>query len=270
MRTMVREPARTVAVVTNNPVIDLEDWDVPEIRPSLVVYRLMGVERLGTGNIAEWSPADTELSRVADFLRNPLTELRIGGNGVLPLAWDAPTYRWESGWLIGRNSDRHAVHVCTSGETLPTAVAVRANGGQCEVTPVPCEPREDGETFELTPTEGVVLDLWRGGTPYSCRSCGQLHKPGQVGCTGQAAGTGPLPTLSALPPGTICLITRYAGGWSGRTVPSRVVSLSEDRVLVWHGEDGRLYAKGNAEWSPVARWEKGMTGVAPDKFLIQS
>lgn len=269
MRTAAEGQQRTIVVLTNQPILDLDDWDVPGVQESLAVYRVIGADRLTQGGIPEWSTADTELSHVAKYLHNPLTRVRVGGDGVYPLAWDAPEYRWTEGTLIADNPG--PLHVSMTGsDDRPRAEGVRANGGRVELRVTPCDPRPDGVTFELAPAEAMVLDLWSGGTAFACRGCGRVHPPGQVRCLGGTDGAGPLPTVAAFDTGTVCLVTRHPGRWSGRTIPSRVVELPDDRVLVWHAADARVYERSGEAWTSGTPWVRGMTPVGQNVFVVQS
>lgn len=238
---------RPVVVVTDTPPLDLTDWSVSDFTRRVAFYRLTGAGPVAPG-FAEWSSTETELATVARHLADPLKQIRIGGAGTVALDWDDPSGTWRDGLLIVEEPQRSAI-VCqfaSSDDARPRAWGIRTSGREVEFSLSRLGPRPEEARRDLSRAEGIVLELWRQGNPYYCKSCEAEHTPGRVRCP--IGGGDLLPSLAELPSGTVGVVTPRNGGWTFRAVPRGVIPLGDSHVVVWADDNGGVYTAQGDRW----------------------
>ncbi len=269
MRRLETGAQRPVLVIAMGPVIDAEDWIVEPKWP-IAFLRLTGSERIAPREFVEWTADDANFAVIAEFLADPLVNVRLGGDGMVAVEWHAKEYRWEQGRLATDQPPTQPVRVQFSGVALPRPrmTGQRKSGAMVDLPMRDCPPEPTSRgTATFSVGECVVLDLWRQRSPYWCAKCSQTHLPGVVLCIN---GENRLfPSLETFPPGTVCSVSRRTGGWVMETVPNGVLLLDDDRLCVWHGPRAALVTRDNSTWEPTEGTSERFIPVSTDQFALR-
>jgi hypothetical protein len=227
-----RGQVRPLLVMANGPVLDAEDWAVPEVTGRTLVYRMTGADRATHPAFREVGP-ETELGVLVEHLRDPVTAVTVRHEAGLAVDWDNDAYTWDDGTLTWQSPAATDLsgRFLHGGDEPPAAVVKKAGGAVYRLPLVPVAGPADPLPVPLTPAEANVLNLWRRGTGFWCGQCSRTHTSGRVWCVGKADGPGLFPTLAATPAGAYLAEAR-ANDWLAKAVRRGVVPVAPGQVLV--------------------------------------
>jgi hypothetical protein len=226
-------PARVV-VVAVKPVWDLADW---KGRDRLAVIRTDPTTSVCDGAFPETDLSD--VAAVAGVVHRPVTAVRLGGGGAMPVGWDNPAFRFADGAVVADPNGRWDVTAGFAGviDLGPaTAVLVRSDGTTDRLPLEPADPPAEPGWVPFTAAELTALDAWKGNRSAHCPRCRADHPPGVVACP---SGEVLLPSLA-----------RFAGGFVRVKVKMFQASYQPPRQTV-PLPDGGVVARGDG---PPAVW----------------
>lgn len=265
-----RGPVRPLLVLANSPLLDIEDWAVPEVTGRTLVYRLTGTEPMSHPAFREVGP-ETELGVLVEHLRDPVRGVRVGQGEALAVDWDNDAYRWDDGALVWgppAAAELTASFLHPEGR-VPEAVITRGNGAEHRLALAPVPPPVEARAIPLSPGEGNVLNLWRRGTPYWCGNCSRSHPPGQLWCAGVPAGRGLFPTLRDAPAAMAYVGEARSGEWVLTPVPRGIVPLADGRVLVSRDGAASEYVFDADHWEAFAEDPGAFVPLDGGGFVIR-
>jgi hypothetical protein len=266
-----RDPARPLLVLGNSPLIDAEDWAVPEFTGRTLVYRLTGTDAVSHTAFREVGP-ETELSVLVEHLRDPVLGVRVGHPAALPVDWDNDSYRWDDGALVWEppaTPELTAGFLHPEGEP-PHAMVTKGHGVEHRLALTPASPSAAPAPIPLRPAEGNVLNLWRRGTPYWCGGCSRSHPPGQLWCSGSTGGAALFPTLRDCPAAAAYVAEPRAGEWVLTPIRRGVLPLPDGRVLVARSGAAAEYNFDAGRWEPFAEEPGAFVALDSGGYLIRT
>lgn len=264
-----KSPVRPLLLLANAPVLDAEDWAIPDIASRLLVYRMTGADPVTHPAFREVGP-ETELGVLVEHLRDPVTAVRVRHESGLAADWDNDAYAWDEGALAWQPPAAPELGVrFLHGEGPPPAATVRKAGGAEHTLPLVAAPAPaDPAPVPLAPAEANVLNLWRRGTGFWCGQCSRTHAPGQVWCPGQADGVGLFPTMAANPAGAYLAEPRSTE-WQATPIRRGVVQVAPGQVLVSRPGAAAEYRFDAGRWEPYADDPGAFVPLDTGAFLIR-
>lgn len=240
-------------VITTRPVVDIDDWNVPEVTRRTLVYRLFGEARVSPDGFREVDNT-TDFSQFVEHLSDPIEHVRITQDQGLAVNWSGSGYlRQGPGLEAGGLADyATTVQFVSSGSAPATAQVRRRSGVERRVPLRTAAPLPESEAVPLRGSEGSVLSFWRRGMTYYCPGCRWSHPPGHVRC--RDAGGAPLfPTLESRPIGTVVVVENQGGAAERfREVPRRRLLLEDGRVLDWSEDVPKFQVYRGDQWHDEA------------------
>jgi hypothetical protein len=244
-------PEAPVAIIGAGPIFDLEDWaDSPLLARATLVA--MGESLQGGADLALeiTTPSSNDLfQRVYD----PVTTVRIGGAGFMPLAWSHPGYKLANVagafMLVAERQEDFNTTVRYLGEAQ--AVATLASGQTRDVALVPAPaPIADETMGQLTPAEAAIFSAALRREAFPCPCCGQAHPWDTLICLAGSTilGKPVYPALQAAA-GHFVLLRADGDAVAYRVHPADVLPLGDGRVAVREGKRATIYAQIAERWT---------------------
>ena len=244
---------RPLLLVTAVRPHDWADWDTPNVRARLLVYRVTGGDRLFPAGVREVD-SDGDFDAVLNHIDDPIRRAVAGGPGAFALDWTGQGARpresdVESDWP----ADDVRVRLAHPPGQAPAAAFYR-NDGRAE--PCPLEPATAPPAtlpVSATPAERQAVLAWIAGQRVYCRACGG-HPPGQVRC----AGAGNL--FPSLAPEMAYRAETVAAAVTFYPLPSGRALAADGRILTVTADGIAAHSFADGEW----RLDAGAVGSLPD------
>jgi hypothetical protein len=265
LREWIRAQTRPVVLLTNTRILDLDDWTVPEVVMSLLVYRLTGYDRLTPTPFREVG-TETDLGVLVEHLRDSVLEWTVGDSQVFVVDWDVPDLVGEDGTVRRKGGKLEAVSLLLAHAEghLPQATFRRASGTTVKVRMIESQAHPKRPAIEIPHAETIAIDTWRGGRPFWCAEC-RGHTPGQFWC-GNRADKATFPSLAGTARGTAWAF-KFDRRWLASPAPNGIVILDGQAVVNRNGE-WKTYAYDDGRWSPTDELKDRLIKRSDDEFLI--
>ncbi len=261
------ERPRPLLLLANTPLLDGEDWAVPDVTARTLVYRLIGEQRISCEGFREVGP-ETDLSVLVEHLRNLIRSLRIGHPAALATCWDNEAFSWEAcalNWRTDASLELTAAFVLPQNCT-PTAEVVRADGVTHNLALEPAETPAEPLPLTLSAAEGNVLNLWRRGTPFWCSHCSRSHPPGQLACHGPETGLGLFPSLRNPAPAYRAKL--HATEWSLAPLPRGLLTQADGSVIEVRRHREMLHTFEHDHWIASEREPNHFRALDDGAYLL--
>lgn len=265
-----RGPGRPLVILANSPLLDAEDWAVPEVTVRTLVYRLTGSGPITPPAFREVGP-ETDLGVLVEHLRDPIRRVNVGHGAALAVDWDNDAFLWENGILNGEppaSLELNAAFVHPE-DRPPEAVVTRGAGVAHRITLVPIPFPPATPCVPLTPAEGNVLSLWQRGTPFWCVACSRSHPPGQLLCAIPGSRSGLFPSLQGLANALAYRVELRTGEWLLTPLSRGIMDLTEGRVLVNRERSAPEYQFVDGNWLAFADEQNPFISLDGSTFLIR-
>jgi hypothetical protein len=248
-----------VVLIGAGQVYDLEDWAGTPLlgRTTLVAMgaSLQGAQALAL-EIDNPSPNDL-FQRVHD----PVTTVRIGGDGFMPLGWGNSGYSLTklagSFLLTGERLDDFSTSLrflCAGGAMQAAATLASGHTRELAIAGQPAPAESAGWDGTLTPAEVTVFQAALARTTFTCPHCRGQHGWDVLKCEEGPSLLGtPIYTSPGAKPGQIVLFRAEENAVRFRVVASGVLALGDGQVVLSEGSRGTIYAYQAA----TTRWEAG-------------
>jgi|GEM_PF-3646255 len=235
-RDLLDEPPRPVLLLLSGlsgPIIDLDDWAVPDVTRRVLAYRLTGSVRQTSDAFAELG-SDADLKQAVDHLRDPVRSATIGGGNVLPLDWKQDGWSSRDGGLGCDRPESIEVELQLRHPSgvAPRAAITRLSGVALDLPLIRCDGPARLVPTVLTRGEWNVLDSWERNRSYYCSHCRHNHLPGQLRCEGPARSLPLFPSIDASLPAPAYVVIKRGGQWSLIPYSRGIVPLGDDRVII--------------------------------------
>lgn len=245
-------PESPVAIIGAGPIFDLADWaDSPLLaRVTLVA---MG-ESLQDGDDLALEIVNPSANDLLQRVYDPVTAVRVGGAGFMPLAWSNPGYRLANVagafMLIAERLEQYDTTVTNLGdEALASATLASGQSRNLAFVPAATPVATDAWT-DMTAEEAAIYRAALCGEAFTCPGCGQSHPWDTRVCLAGATilGTPVYPSLRQAT-GHFVLLRDVGETVEFRVQPADVLPLGDGRVAVREGQRGVIYAFGDGRWT---------------------
>ena len=192
------EGEKTIVVLGNSRIFDLEDWLGTTLLEHTLFVRFGNVS-LTEGMCDEHKP---EFEQLRQRLNNPVVKIDMFDNGVMPFFWDNDAYQWDGARLVAERAESFSTQVGFLGMTdsKPQVLTTLTNGETRTMVLKPCDPRLATTDWQvLTLQEAKIFRQCIRENEYHCPVCGTPHPASQLRCDeGGILGTPIYPTIAAM------------------------------------------------------------------------